>query len=56
MKWSWENQSNGIWLVADPSLCMYLGDIDNLVKFGYATNTSNGWKWNNPVQYYYQSK
>lgn len=56
MKWSWENQSNGIWLVADPSLCMYLGDIDNLVKFGYATNTSNGWKWNNPVRYYYQSK
>jgi hypothetical protein len=47
--WEENNRDQSNWIVTDPGLSRYIGDIEALQKEGFAKMKKGGWKWNHPV-------
>lgn len=50
-QFAWEERyGKAVWVVTDPGLSRYIGDVDALREEGYAETEDGGWGWNYPIQ------
>lgn len=47
---AWEERyGKPVWIVTDPGLSRYIGDVEALSEEGYAETEGNGWEWSHPT-------
>jgi len=50
-QFAWEERyGKSVWVVTDPGLSRYIGDVEALREEGYAETEEGGWGWNYPTQ------
>lgn len=48
--WEEDRRNNQIWIITDPGLSRYIGDVKPLREEGFAKIEENSWGWNYPTQ------